>query len=264
MCYTARRPRPIDSPRNGFTLIELLVVIAIISILAAILFPAFARARENARRTSCLSNFKQIGLGFMQYTQDHDEKYPNNWDKTAVQTDTSMPGYKYIVIDGSGTPSGRYPTWMDFIFPYVKSVQLFDCPSIPVANRDRPSYGYSGCFGGRNKPSYDNRLSDTVPISLAAVTRPAEVYLVFEYNSYYAHFAGPVDVGTRARSTTVASNLAIAPHLDGGSAAFADGHVKWMPRAKMQTWPSVDASCNPASPNTTRAYCEPAWNPFIS
>ena len=61
---------------RGFTLIELLVVIAIISVLAAILFPVFARARENARRTSCLSNLKQIGLAFLQYTQDYDEAYP--------------------------------------------------------------------------------------------------------------------------------------------------------------------------------------------
>ncbi len=264
MCYTVLVPRPTASPRNGFTLIELLVVIAIILILAAILFPVFARARENARRTSCLSNFKQIGMGIMQYTQDHDEKFPNNWDKTALQTDTSMPGYKFIVIDGSGSPSGRYPTWMDFIYPYAKSLQIFDCPSVPVANRDRPSYGYSGCFGGRNKSSYDNRLSDTAPISLATVTRPAEVYVVFEFNSYYSYYAGPYDVGDKARHALAANNFLVAPHLSGGSAAFADGHVKWMPRAKMQAWPSVNTSCNPGSPDATRAYCEPAWNPFIS
>ena len=86
---------------KGFTLIELLVVIAIIAILAAILFPVFARARENARRTSCLNNMKQIGLGFMQYTQDYDEKYPPNMPETGtpdgapdsqnLDTDTSKP-----------------------------------------------------------------------------------------------------------------------------------------------------------------------------
>lgn len=93
--------------RKGFTLIELLVVIAIIAILAAILFPVFARARENARRSACQSNLKQIGLGFAQYTQDYDEKYPTgrraggNW--------------------GSG--------WAGPLQPYIKSEQLFICPS---------------------------------------------------------------------------------------------------------------------------------------
>jgi prepilin-type N-terminal cleavage/methylation domain-containing protein len=99
--------------RKAFTLIELLVVIAIIAILASILFPVFARARENARRTSCLSNLKQIGMGFMQYTQDYDEKYPMSYwiaNPSActptctgvVQSDASMPGRKYMVNYGSG------------------------------------------------------------------------------------------------------------------------------------------------------------------
>src|SRR3954462_467000 len=87
---------------QGFTLIELLVVIAIIAILAAILFPVFARARENARRTSCLSNLKQIGLGIMQYTQDFDE---------------TLPVYDY-------PPNGTHG-WSNAIEPYLKSAQIF-------------------------------------------------------------------------------------------------------------------------------------------
>ena len=90
---------------QAFTLIELLVVIAIIAILAAILFPVFARARENARRSSCLSNLKQIGLGVMQYTQDYDEKYP----------------CRYMASETF--------SWRRNIFPYVKSTQVFACPS---------------------------------------------------------------------------------------------------------------------------------------
>lgn len=93
---------------KGFTLIELLVVIAIIAILAAILFPAFARARENARKASCLSNLKQIGLGVMQYTQDYDEKFPM--------------GYNW----GASTDPN---SWNGQIQPYVKSKQIFVCPS---------------------------------------------------------------------------------------------------------------------------------------
>jgi prepilin-type N-terminal cleavage/methylation domain-containing protein/prepilin-type processing-associated H-X9-DG protein len=91
--------------KRGFTLIELLVVIAIIALLAAILFPVFARARENARRTSCQSNLKQIGLGIAQYTQDYDEFLP--------------------VSSGLGTGT----TWRTYIYSYVKSEQIFVCPS---------------------------------------------------------------------------------------------------------------------------------------
>src|SRR6476646_9032401 len=95
--------------KSAFTLIELLVVIAIIAILAAILFPVFGRARENARRSSCQSNLKQIGLGILQYAQDYDE--------TMVPTQAS-----------NGTNNGSAP-WGSLVQPYVKSVQVFRCPS---------------------------------------------------------------------------------------------------------------------------------------
>jgi prepilin-type N-terminal cleavage/methylation domain-containing protein/prepilin-type processing-associated H-X9-DG protein len=97
--------------KNAFTLIELLVVIAIIAILASILFPVFGRARENARRSSCQSNLKQIGLTFVQYSQDYDEYLPMSWNSRDSTTNT-----------------GAVP-WMMMIQPYVKSIQMFSCPS---------------------------------------------------------------------------------------------------------------------------------------
>ena len=91
--------------KRGFTLIELLVVIAIIAILAAILFPVFQKVRENARRTACLSNLKQIGLGVVQYNQDYDEKMPNGT-----------------------SPYGSASGWAVQVYPYLKSIAVFQCP----------------------------------------------------------------------------------------------------------------------------------------
>src|SRR4028118_560172 len=107
---------------RGFTLIELLVVIAIIAILAAILFPVFARARENARRASCQSNLKQIGLGVMQYIQDYDEKFP----PTYVSLDGAA-GYTAPAVNT--TPAANADQgWAQIIQPYMKSTQLLQCP----------------------------------------------------------------------------------------------------------------------------------------
>jgi prepilin-type N-terminal cleavage/methylation domain-containing protein/prepilin-type processing-associated H-X9-DG protein len=107
--------QPMSNSR-GFTLIELLVVISIIALLAAILFPVFARARENARRASCQSNLKQIGLGLLQYTQDYDEAMVAPWYGP-------MMGY------GDAPDGVNSYMWMDAVQPYVKSHQLFNCPS---------------------------------------------------------------------------------------------------------------------------------------
>src|SRR5437763_17019901 len=102
--------------RCGFTLIELLVVIAIIAILAAILFPVFAQAREKARTISCLSNNKQVGLAFMQYVQDFDETFPPS-RFTTTPNDTA----------------NRSSPWTVSILPYTKNVQIYECPSDPTS-----------------------------------------------------------------------------------------------------------------------------------
>jgi len=124
--------RSVQLRKSGFTLIELLVVIAIIAILAAILFPAFARARENARRASCQSNLKQIGLGFAQYIQDYDGRYPFGVDHPIPPAATTV--YLY--------PENLWPTKLQ---PYVKSTQIFICPS--ATKIYTAYYGYKDATG---------------------------------------------------------------------------------------------------------------------
>ncbi len=143
--------------KSAFTLVELLVVIAIIAILAAILFPVFARARENARRTSCLSNMKQIGLGMMQYTQDYDERLPE-------------PGLGGVFRNAADTGLGQNFTGvLPFhlaVQPYVKNFQVFACPSDSLQlNASVNRTGVVDAFkaanvpGANSLPAYGNNLA---------------------------------------------------------------------------------------------------------
>lgn len=166
------------SPKQGqgFTLIELLVVIAIIAILAAILFPVFASAREKARQTACLNNCKQIGTGLIMYCQDYDERLP--------LTTLSLPQYSSVNNIGN-------PKWMDTIQPYIKSDAVFTCPDDNsrtakfVSLATNPNRG-AGCKGGGcvGSPGGSYLLNTTYNAgpqntSLASIANPAdEVFCV--------------------------------------------------------------------------------------
>lgn len=246
--------------KTAFTLIELLVVISIIALLAAILFPVFGRARENARRASCLSNLKQIGIGIMQYTQDYDEKYPSNFPSVAgngiTQTDASKPGFKYGVNDGRSGALLNWVTWMDLIDPYVKSVQIYDCPS--VINRTIPSYGYSTAVGGTTNSANYYGVTSNGPLSLASVLRPSQVFLLMDYNSIYSIYMNPTDVLSYLNST---DTTVVGRHFDGASICFTDGHVKWLSRERLKSQNNV-AACG--LPVTFPVYCSSDWNPYLS
>ena len=187
--------------RRGFTLIELLVVIAIIAILAAILFPVFAKAREKARQASCLSNCKQWGLASMQYAQDYDE--------------TLAPDYiAYVGI------SPAYNIWYNTLQPYIKNTQVGRCPS-----SDGPAYG--GSWGGTDYGYNTTLCPDNVGCKLATVLYPAETLVMADSDW--------------TRSTTDYSNsnswnllqafhqsrFIPARHNGGANFVFADGHAKW-------------------------------------
>jgi prepilin-type N-terminal cleavage/methylation domain-containing protein/prepilin-type processing-associated H-X9-DG protein len=259
---------PERNVKRGFTLIELLVVIAIIAILAAILFPVFARARENARRTSCLSNLKQVGLGFAQYLQDYDESYPPafSWNSSTgapnqLDADPSRPS-GYFTINNAST-IGHYKSWMDAIHPYVKSVQIFVCPSAPTPySFIIPNYGYSSAFGGYYTDSalYTPNYGVFKPMHSAQVNRPAEVILSLDNNNNWGNIRALAPSAASALGTTE-----ISPHLDGGNALFADGHAKW--RAKASMIYGSAGNCNPAlynqAPYNAYASCNTTWNPFI-
>jgi len=211
-------------PRRGFTLIELLVVIAIIAILAAILFPVFAKAREKARQTSCLSNLKQLGTAVLMYTQDYDERFP--------------PNYSYCV---GGT---QLFWWDDLVQPYVNNRQLFICPSSTV-------YGYTYARPpGLPNPldfTYDaNAMGSTagtdwgaggpmrgsgVGQNLALVALPAECIMLCE-----AWSTREISHADRTDCFDADNGYIRKDHNDMANWTFCDGHVKAIKISEPQWW----------------------------
>ena len=228
----------------AFTLIELLVVIAIIAILAAILFPVFARARENARRSSCQSNLKQVGLGILQYAQDYDEYLPIG----------NLPSGNAFVGQG----------WASTVMPYIKSTQVLKCPSDPgpqgsvlIGNRVPVSYAYSQALV---RDSSNSNL--ILPTSLAAFNEVSRTVTVFEVTKSFmdavdsqetdsptgtgrllgggnkGSLAGGMRYATGLMDNGVQSGNSLSmyysagepittQHFDGSNFLAADGHVKF-------------------------------------
>jgi len=202
---------------SGFTLIELLVVIAIIAILAAILFPVFARARENARRASCMSNLKQIGLGMMMYVQDYDGKY-------FLRTYSSdgagkITGTIYSYWSPRPKVGGGYYPWV--LEPYVKSTQLFVCPSNSTAYQ---SYAYNGAPA---TAQYTESMIDEPSQMLAIVDDQFGGGIAYtpDGTGWSSNFCQTYDV---PGGTCPADQQFYGRHLEGVNIAFMDGHVKWL------------------------------------
>ena len=201
---------PQGKTRSGFTLIELLVVIAIIAILAAILFPVFAKVREKARQTSCVSNMKQIGLAVMQYTQDNDELY----------------GYRKTTSDGSDNDA-LATSWKMVLQPYIKSTGVFKCPSNPQKeNFDNALIAPGPISYGANTVDGGYGVFGTLPAngdaaSLASVETPASTIVVCEVTI--------PNTDWKINNTCCGFGTGLyAGHTSSSNFLFGDGHVKSM------------------------------------
>jgi len=235
-----QQKRDNKSRRRGFTLIELLVVIAIIAILAAILFPVFARARENARRASCQSNLKQIGLAVMQYTQDYDEHLPTRFNYYPVAGVYNTP-------DGKPSASAAILWYME-IYPYVKNYQIYTCPSDSLHTY---TGGYTGSlsYGVNMAPSPfcssncgvtmfpGNAAGGTASTSIAAIEDVAGTIAITDAKYYGVEF-DHVLTESQATDPTIGVCAVASPynwsgcvgarHMGTVGVLFADGHVKSM------------------------------------
>lgn len=197
--------------RRGFTLIELLVVIAIIAILAAILFPVFAKAREKARQASCLSNMKQLSLGISMYVQDYDEKYMYN---------SFGPGISYTTPNGQ-VLTGSYMLWMFEVYPYVKNVQLFNCPSV----------GQTFVGNYTTNMRYGWNAANLDGASQASIIYPSECIALAESTLNSSGTGNPYRLYPNLTTWAfddINGGVVDARHNDGLNCAFCDGHAKWV------------------------------------
>jgi len=262
--------------RKAFTLIELLVVIAIIAILAAILFPVFAQAKKAAKKTSCLSNFKQLGLALLMYTNDYDDIASANgeglepepsWSAwTPLEPWTGLNGAPWGYGGGANAPlgfmdPGASQNWGEELYPYVKSMDMFVCPSAPndtdagfapvpasAGLSGRTSYVFNGC--GSTKPmSAIVWIADFITFQGRATTTREAVCL--------PRMSGFSDGTTKANDSD--DDWIGFTHDSGDNYTFSDGHSKFKFRhavmfKELGFWEWVD---------TQNGWQDPATNPTM-
>ncbi len=199
--------------KRGFTLIELLVVIAIIAILAAILFPVFAKAREKARTSSCMSNIKQIMLAELSYAQDYDEAF--------------CPTRRWNTPREDPVVNGANMWWDQALAPYLKSTQILTCPSNKAS-----ALGYQ---------MWEPVCVGNAGLAMADLKAPSECIALYDVSSNPAasnyisdspHAGSPTD----PNEYTQVDRFASTRHSDGANFGYYDGHAKWISgKSKVQT-----------------------------
>lgn len=227
MYACSKKPLSSASARSGFTLIELLVVIAIIAILAAILFPVFAQAREKARQAACMSNGKQIGTALLMYSQDYDETLPP----------------RYGANDPADYEDGQLRSWKNMLFPYIKNLDVFKCPSNPTARMGDVTFPM-GVLTVNKKfaGGYSMWLPDTFlcskfghgasyPQNLAGIEATANSLIIIE-TSYRTPDCGPYQGYSEPAQTDVTVTPGPSSWNSGHNKkksviTFMDGHVKY-------------------------------------
>lgn len=234
--------------RRAFTLIELLVVIAIIAILAAILFPVFAKARAAARKTSCLSNLKQIGLGSLMYVQDYDEKFHPQY--AIVPKGGAAPPF-YYYQDGSNW----YLAPHNFPQPYIKNQNVFRCPDdqVPwyypgIGNDLGTSYGFNSQFQGNNNfDGLGGQRGQAVPSyldgsAMAVIQQPAQKVMWIDSDVGWASDWGATWWTGDPNGGGDECSGAAQRHSDGLNVCFVDGHAKWVNRTRIVPNPASASS----------------------
>jgi prepilin-type N-terminal cleavage/methylation domain-containing protein/prepilin-type processing-associated H-X9-DG protein len=246
----SRQTRRSPGKNQAFTLIELLVVIAIIAILAAILFPVFAQAREKARQTSCLSNLKQLGTAVMMYVQDYDEMFPLQSQAPYATCPGRTTGH-YALEDGC-----QYPTWFGSLLTYTKNREINVCPSAPVHPSEGPtqysksSYGYNGLLGSIRAGETANPMP--VP-AIAGVGRPAETGMLYDWATTWRRSQpGPRWINNRW-CNAISGQAQTFIHNQGFNIAYADGHAKWAKTswAEQGMTPTSSTTLPSCFPNTS-------------